>query len=189
MQLIREEPLSLVVLEPPDYSLLRNYYVENRDHLAPWEPARGDAYFTEDNIKSLVTTRYEQFVARSALHLCALDAGRMVAEVNFTNIVTGAFQSCDLGFSLAQSLEGRGIMTQVLQAGIQIIFSEYGLHRIQANYMPSNRRSPRVLDRCGFQKEGFAKEYLSIAGKWEDHVLTSLINSNYEDRPDLNERR
>ena len=184
MHLIRQEPLSLVVLEPADYLLLRNYYVENRDHLAPWEPARRDAYFTEESIKNLVTIRYEQFVSRNALHLCALDAARMVAEVNFTNIVTGAFQSCNLGFSLDQSLEGRGIMTKVLRTGIEIIFSEYGLHRIQANYMPSNQRSPRVLERCGFQKEGFAKEYLCIAGEWEDHVLTSLINSNYEDQPD-----
>ena len=184
MEFIRNEPLPLVVLEPTDYSLLRNYYVENRDHLAPWEPARSDSYFTQENIKELVANRYKQFISRSALHLCALDTSRMVAEVNFTNIVTGAFQSCNLGFSLEQSQQGRGIMTEVLKAGIQIIFSEYGLHRIQANYMPSNQRSPRVLNRCGFKKEGFAKEYLYIAGKWEDHVLTSLINPNYREGPD-----
>ena len=184
MQLIREEPLPLVVLEPTDYTLLRNFYLENRDHLAPWEPARTDSYFTRENIEELVATRYKEFISRSALHLCALDASRMVAEVNFTNIVTGAFQSCNLGFSVDQSLQGRGIMTKVLKAGIQIIFSDYGLHRIQANYMPSNQRSPRVLHRCGFQKEGFAKEYLCIAGKWEDHVLTSLINPNYRDGSD-----
>jgi len=33
-----------------------------------------------------------------------------------------------------------------------------------------------VLRRCGFQVEGLAPAYLLINGKWEDHVLTSIIN-------------
>ena len=48
-----------------------------------------------------------------------------------------------------------------------------------ANYMPSNKRSGQLLDRLGFQKEGVAKSYLKIAGKWEDHVLTSLVNKQH----------
>ncbi|MCY3857914.1 MAG: GNAT family N-acetyltransferase [Gammaproteobacteria bacterium] len=177
MQLIRKDDLSLAVLEPFDFSILRNYYLANREHLAPWEPTRTDDYFTAANIKDVINSRYEQFIARTALHLCALNEERMVAEVNFTNIVTGAFQSCNLGFSVERSSEGHGVMTKVLKLGIEYIFEEYRLHRIQANYMPSNRRSPQVLARCGFRVEGYAREYLKIAGKWEDHVLTSLINS------------
>ena len=42
--------------------------------------------------------------------------------------------------------------------------------------MPRNKRSERVLKRLGFAREGLAKSYLKIAGRWEDHVLTSLVN-------------
>jgi len=42
--------------------------------------------------------------------------------------------------------------------------------------MPHNAASERVLFKLGFEKEGIARKYLKIAGKWEDHILTSKIN-------------
>jgi hypothetical protein len=39
-----------------------------------------------------------------------------------------------------------------------------------------NERSARLLERLRFEREGYAKAYLSIAGRWQDHVLTALIN-------------
>lgn len=179
MQTIRSEPLPLVVLEPPESALLRDYYLENKDHLGPWEPARDEAFYSAASMRNLVAERHRQFLQKTALHLCAMDDGRMVAECNFTNIVRGPFQACTLGFSVAKSKEGRGIMTTVVKQGTEIMFSEYSLRRIEANYMPRNARSPRVLERCGFVREGFAEAYLEINGKWEDHVLTSLTNRDY----------
>ena len=69
-------------------------------------------------------------------------------------------------------------MTAVVKQGTEIMFAEYGLHRIEANYMPRNARSPRVLERCGFRhgrglRRGIPRK---STGKWEDHVLTSLTN-------------
>jgi ribosomal-protein-alanine N-acetyltransferase len=33
-----------------------------------------------------------------------------------------------------------------------------------------------LLRALGFEREGVARSYLKIAGKWEDMVLNSLIN-------------
>jgi ribosomal-protein-alanine N-acetyltransferase len=49
-----------------------------------------------------------------------------------------------------------------------------------ANYMPENKRSARVLEKLGFEKEGMARDYLKIAGEWRDHVLTAKINPWHE---------
>ena len=68
-------------------------------------------------------------------------------------------------------------MHEALTLGIDFMFQEMALHRIMANYMPRNERSARVLQRLGFAIEGQAKDYLMINGRWEDHTLTSLINS------------
>jgi ribosomal-protein-alanine N-acetyltransferase len=59
------------------------------------------------------------------------------------------------------------------------MFEQQKLHRIMANYMPSNKRSARLLQKLGFVIEGHAKKYLLINGQWEDHVLTSLTNENW----------
>jgi ribosomal-protein-alanine N-acetyltransferase len=48
-----------------------------------------------------------------------------------------------------------------------------------ATYMTTNQRSAVLLERLGFEKEGYAKSYLNIAGTWEDHVLTALVNPQH----------
>lgn len=170
-------PLPLVVLEPADSGVLYAYYDENAEHLAPWEPLRDPSFYTSEGVRQVVADRYRAYLDGRSLHLSALgEDGAMVAECNFTNIVRGPLQACTLGFSVAKAKEGQGIMTTVVQRATDIVFSEYGLHRVMANFMPRNTASARVLQKCGFVREGLARQYLRIAGRWEDHVLTALVN-------------
>lgn len=67
-------------------------------------------------------------------------------------------------------------MMEAVQAGIQHMFQQQGLHRIMANHVPENIRSASLLKRLGFEQEGVAKSYLKINGVWRDHVLNSLVN-------------
>jgi ribosomal-protein-alanine N-acetyltransferase len=69
-------------------------------------------------------------------------------------------------------------MDEALAAGLDWAFGELGLHRVMANYLPRNERSGRLLARLGFEREGYAREYLKIAGRWEDHVLTAKISGS-----------
>jgi ribosomal-protein-alanine N-acetyltransferase len=89
-------------------------------------------------------------------------------------------QSCFLGYSLDEDHQSQGLMTEALKSLIDHIFNDWGLHRIQANYLPTNGPSARVLEKLGFEKEGVAKNYLRIDGQWQDHVLTARINPNEE---------
>ena len=70
-------------------------------------------------------------------------------------------------------------MSEAVAKAIEYMFEQQKLHRIMANYMPSNERSARLLHKLGFVVEGCAKKYLLINGQWEDHILTSLTNENW----------
>lgn len=50
-----------------------------------------------------------------------------------------------MGYSLAESKQGKGYMTEGLKAATQYLFQELNFHRVMANYMPHNRRSGNVL--------------------------------------------
>ena len=50
------------------------------------------------------------------------------------------------------------------------------LHRLEANVMPKNKASLRVLEKNQFVNEGISKYYLNINGVWEDHVHMVKIN-------------
>jgi ribosomal-protein-alanine N-acetyltransferase len=100
--------------------------------------------------------------------------------VSLANIVRGPGQYCNLGYSLAKAYEGNGYMREAVAATIDLAFIEMNLHRITAGYQPHNRRSGDLLKKLGFTVEGYARDYLYIDGKWQDHILTSLINKNWK---------
>jgi [ribosomal protein S5]-alanine N-acetyltransferase len=71
-------------------------------------------------------------------------------------------------------------MSEALKKGIEYMFEMVNLHRIMANYMPSNTKSDHLLRKLGFIIEGKASKYLLINNQWEDHILTSLTNENWK---------
>ena len=68
-------------------------------------------------------------------------------------------------------------MKQIAIHTIDYAFNQMDLHRIMANHMPDNERSANLLQGLGFEREGYAREYLLIDDTWEDHVLNSLVRS------------
>lgn len=177
---IETERTSLEILSPIDAKLMLEYYLENDEHLIHWEPERNENFFTLLNWKKLLQKNLELYYSGSALRFSALNKNRtkVIGTCNFSNIVYGAFQACNLGYSIAKPLQGTGLMYEIISAGIKYMFDEMPIHRIMANYIPGNSRSGALLKRLNFEQEGLAKKYLKIDGKWQDHVLTSIINSN-----------
>jgi len=104
----------------------------------------------------------------------------MIGACNFSGIIRGAFQACYLGYHIDEAHQGKGLMQEALEAAIAYMFDTQNLHRIMANYIPGNERSARLLERLGFEREGYAKAYLNIAGRWQDHVLTARVNPRFE---------
>ncbi|WP_266157949.1 GNAT family N-acetyltransferase [Dyella silvatica] len=163
--------------EEADAAKLLRYRVENAEHLAAWEPLRECHFFTLDHcLQSIAEGRETARLDRGyPLAVFSPDEETMLATMNFANIVRGAFQACHLGYGIAASEQGQGLMHEVLLSGLGWAFGDLGLHRVMANYLPRNQRSERLLQRLGFEREGYAKRYLQIAGVWEDHVLTAKV--------------
>lgn len=175
---LETENLIISVLTSDDVELLVKYESDNRSHLSPWEPTRSAEYFGLEETKKRVELNFKNFQLGVSISFVAFDKNRteIMGLCSFSNIVYGAFQACNLGYSIAEKKQGTGLMFEMLQASIQYVFIEYNLHRVMANYIPSNIRSGKLLNKLGFQREGLAKSYLKIADSWQDHVLTSKIN-------------
>ena len=169
--------LFITVLKPGDSYLLATYVLDNKPHLAKWEPERDDGYYTDIEIKMRVQKDFDDFYSGKSVTFVGLNPARdkIVCVCQFSNIVYGVFQACNLGYSIDAKYQGKGLMFEMLSKSIEYMFSEFGLHRIMANYIPGNIRSEKLLARLGFEVEGLAKSYLKIDGQWQDHVLTSKI--------------
>ncbi|RUL62538.1 GNAT family N-acetyltransferase [Dyella dinghuensis] len=163
--------------EENDAPKLLRYRVENQLHLGPWEPLREPVYYTLDHCITSIAEGRENVRLDRGYPLLVFDRDEhmLLATFTFANIVRGAFQACHLGYGVAAHMQGQGLMQEVLRAGIDWAFDELDLHRVMANYLPRNERSAKLLALLGFVREGYAKQYLNIAGVWEDHILTARV--------------
>ncbi len=167
-----------------DVSEIVRYYSNNRLFLTPLEPNRPEEFFTEKFWRSQVERNQIEFNYDQSLRLFIFDQTApktVIGIINFTQFSRGSFQACVVGYSLAESKQGQGFMQEALSAAIHFVFTGLNFHRIMATYMPRNQRSGNLLRTLGFTVEGYARDYLQINGKWEDHILTSLINPNWKD--------
>jgi ribosomal-protein-alanine N-acetyltransferase len=62
-------------------------------------------------------------------------------------------------------------MTAAMRALIPFCYDTLRLHRLEAACIPTNAASVRLLEKTGFTREGYARQYLCINGIWQDHLL------------------
>ena len=174
------ERLVVKLLAPSAAPMMVRFRIENRHHLTRWEPTRSPQFYTEIFWQTQLRAHQIDFERGESCCLAVLDHAeqQVLGVINFTQIVRGTVQSCQLGYSLAQRCEGQGYMFEALSTAINYTFVTLGLHRVVANYIPNNKRSARLLARLGFEIEGRARKLLLINGEWRDHILTAKINPN-----------
>ena len=173
------ERLSLKVLDKSSADQVLDYYRRNKDFLKEWEPEREESFYTLACQEKLLEQDSMDMNRNISLRLWIYkkeECNKVIGSLAFTNIVRGVFLSCYLGYKLDRDEINKGFMTEAVNKGIEIMFQDYGLHRIEANIMPKNAGSLGVVNKLGFYNEGIARNYLKINGKWEDHIHMVLLN-------------
>ncbi|MES2464287.1 MAG: GNAT family N-acetyltransferase [Armatimonadota bacterium] len=168
-----------------DLDTIVRYVNENAAFLQPWEPTRSAYYYTAAYWRTQISRDPDDVLQDRGVRFFLFDKASSETQVRgvatFGNVVRGAAQYCTLGYATAETSQGQGYMREALEeAAIPFIFNTLRLHRIHANYLPRNERSGGLLRRLQFSIEGYARDYLFINGRWEDHILTSLTNPDWK---------
>lgn len=174
--------IRLVVLE--DIPQAIRYFKDNEAHLQPFGPKWPEDFYEEDFWHLRVKANIREFEQDVSVRFFVWERGRddeIIGNLSLGSIQRHAAQFCYLGYGLSKNKQGKGFMSEAVKAVVEYGFKEKNLHRIMANYMPSNVRSGNLLRRLGFTVEGYAKDYLFLNGKWEDHILTSKSNPNWKE--------
>ncbi|HET9342989.1 MAG TPA: GNAT family N-acetyltransferase [Candidatus Eremiobacteraceae bacterium] len=164
--------------EPDDVDAIIAFFAANEAHLTPYGAACSREHLTRQHWSDQIERRRIEFFHDESCKtfIFLRDDGGIAGTANLSAIVRGPFQAAYLGYALAEKAQGKGLMHEALALLLRFAFAELNLHRIMANFVPSNERSRAVLERLGFTVEGHANDYLRINGAWREHVLTSLTN-------------
>ena len=104
----------------------------------------------------------------------------LVGGLTLANVRRGVAQAASLGYWIGKPYARCGLMSAAVRTLIPFGFGTLRLHRLEAACIPGNRASVRLLEKTGFKREGFAREYLCINGVWQDHLLYALIKSDVQ---------
>ena len=85
----------------------------------------------------------------------------------------------EVGYVLNREYWGGGLMTDALGAMINYAFSSLDLHRLEADTDDHNAASIALLEKLGFQREGFFRERWHVGGNWQDSVMLGLLRQDW----------
>ena len=178
--LIRSEGLLLRAPRMDDYVDWTQLRQESRSFLAPWEPVWPVDDLTRQSFRRRMKRYHDDMIADLAYTLFIFEptTGSLMGGMTLGNVRRGVSQSATLGYWMGQPFAGRGIMTKAVRVMKVFAFEKLGLRRIEAGCIPNNIASIRVLEANGFEREGYAREYLCIAGVWQDHFLYACLNDS-----------
>ncbi|PAB60439.1 GNAT family N-acetyltransferase [Anaeromicrobium sediminis] len=184
-KLIETNRLALRILDESYGVKVLDFYLRNKEFFQVWEPRRDEEFFRLEFQKRQLESEIKEIIEGRLFKVWIFEKEdkefeNVIGSIALNNIVRGCFHSCFLGYKIDEHKKNKGYMTEAIKAVIDHAFSELELHRIEANIMPRNKASLRVVEKLGFYSEGLAKKYLKINGKWEDHIHMVLRNEEME---------
>lgn len=198
--------LTLRALRAEDEAAFVRLVSESVEAWRPWVPAGPPDTTAEDQFRRELDRSVRGARAGTHLRLAAFDrsggiqgsgayardadedpsetsGSELIGLFALNEIVRGVFQSAYASWQVGASQMGRGLGTEGVRGLLDVAFGAdpegIGLHRVQANIMPSNAASLRIAEKLGFRREGLAARYLKIAGQWEDHVMLALTREEW----------
>lgn len=103
------------------------------------------------------------------------ESGDLVGAIHLNHIIPGALQGAFLGYYAFAPHAGKGLMREGMLLVLNHAFQKLKLHRLEANIQPKNHASLRLVQGCGFEREGFSRRYLKVGGRWRDHERWAIL--------------
>jgi ribosomal-protein-alanine N-acetyltransferase len=176
---VRTPRMTLRPIRAEDCAAFVHMHEISRDFIDPWMATHKDCETLEQLFEFQLQRSLEGFANGKDLRLAGFEVERLVGMFNLNEIIHGAFQNAYAGWKVSVEVAHQGYGTEGVTALLDVAFAApplgLGLHRVQANIIPRNYRSIGLAEKVGFRREGLARSYLRIAGRWQDHLMYAKL--------------
>jgi ribosomal-protein-alanine N-acetyltransferase len=166
--------------EMRDYLAWAQLRAASREFLEPWEPTWPADDLERAAFRRRLRRHRDEINGDEAYPFLIFESHgeQLVGGLTLGQVRRGVAQTATLGYWMGEAHAGRGYMTQAVRAVLDHAFGTLALRRIEAACLPNNSRSIRLLERVGFRREGIARAYLQINGRWQDHAFYAILDSD-----------
>jgi ribosomal-protein-alanine N-acetyltransferase len=153
---------------------------QSRSFLAPWEPTWPPDALSRASFRARIARYSEDWRSDQSYNFFIFrEDETLVGGVGLSNLRRGVAETASLGYWIGEPFARQRFMTTALPLVLDFSFDRLRLHRVEAACLPINVPSRSLLLRIGFAEEGYARRYLLIDGKWQDHLLFAMLREDW----------
>ncbi|MEM9109694.1 MAG: GNAT family protein [Planctomycetota bacterium] len=176
-----DDELSLRLIEPHHAEEMFAVADANREHIARWMPWLTPGYNIGD-ARAYCERSLREFAERKQLAVSMLVDGKIVGGSGWTDWTqkllfddTLDASYADIGYWIAQTHVGRGLVTRAAKALTALAIRKYGIRRLTIRAEPKNERSWKIPERLGYTYEGTVRDTFRVDGRRIDHKVYSML--------------
>jgi RimJ/RimL family protein N-acetyltransferase len=140
---------------------------------------------TEEQTKAFVraAVRHQSEIPRTNFEFAIVrnDTQKVIGNCRLISMLH-RHRSSELHCILRREDWGKGYGAEAIGALLALGFEEFKLHRIFSVVDPEDAASARVLEKCGFEREGHLREHLWTKGQWRDSLLYAILDYEWAQR-------
>jgi ribosomal-protein-serine acetyltransferase len=145
---------------------------ENRDYLARWLPFP-PLIKSVDDIAAFIDKSVDGWENKELIACLIVYLGKPAGIISFNKILK-PLEKAEIGYWLAEPLQGKGIVTRACKRIIRFGFDELKLSKIEIRAARHNQPSRAVCERLGATLEGIITQSQNLHGEIIDHALYAL---------------
>jgi RimJ/RimL family protein N-acetyltransferase len=89
-------------------------------------------------------------------------------------------KNAQIGYWLTKKHWGKGIMPQTVKLILNFAFKKLKLHRVYGAVFADNIPSQKVLEKCGFTKEGITRHATYRYNRWHDKIRYGILAQEFK---------
>ena len=136
------------------------------------EPVYGTLEETEKLLDKYISGYVTGFTYRWAV--IEKESGECIGQIAYF-LVDKHGSWGEIEYCIGTAFQGKGYATEATKAVIDYGFKKIGFNKVQICVRPSNIKSKRVIEKCGFEYEGTLRDYFFIDGKYEGRMYFSIL--------------
>ena len=157
--------------------------MRNREHLAEFES--GNVLMSledEQHAEAIVRQLAAEWAARNCFFIGIFEKGTdtWVGQV-YVGPTNWELPEFTIGYVADVNHEGKGYISEAVRRVLEMLFTDMEAHRVKSDCHEDNTRSVRLLERCGFRREGHLLENRRNAdGSFHGDFLYALLRREYQ---------
>ena len=173
-----DEDTNLCMLEERHAQELYELVDANRAYLREWLPWVDYERAVEDS-RAFIKHALQQFASNEGFQLGIWYRGQLAGVIGY-HPINWSNRKVEIGYWLAQSFQGKGLMTKACKTLVTYAFDELGLNKVSIQCATGNSRSCAIPKRLGFTQEGILRDAEWLYDHYVDHVIFGMLARDWQ---------